>query len=321
MTVLSRRDFGRVVVAGIPVAALTGVRRLSAAGPIALGITTDSLRELPRTEGRDNIDDVIKAVRAIGATRIELSLANLEPAPPATAPVMGGSAAYPRLVILTPQQIAATNAGARAALRTWRLQADTGFIEQVRGKITAAGLTVHACAICYDTSFTDEEIDVTFRQAQALGVTTISSPLTMAMAARIAPFADRHRMSVAIHNQVDGNAAGEIGTADLPRALAMTPAFMLKLDVGHLTAANCDALAEFKSHQTRVSHVVLKDRLRNGGASQVFGEGDTPIREVLSSVKASPRSIPVFVEYDYVGLRSAVDEVKASLAYAERAAR
>ena len=82
----------------------------------------------------------------------------------------------------------------------------------MRGKLAAAGITVHACALAFDDSLTDEEIDATFRQVKALGVTTISSPLTMAIAARLVPFAERHQIAVAIHNQVDGNAAGEIAT-------------------------------------------------------------------------------------------------------------
>jgi len=185
----------------------------------------------------------------------------------------------------------------------------------MRGKLTAAGLTAHACTVAFDSSFTDEEIDATFRQVKALGATTIGSAMTMATAARIAPFAERHQVTVAIHNQVDGNAAGDIATSNLKQALALSSAFRLKLDVGNLTASNCDATAEFGGHQPRVSHVVLKDRLRNGGASQVFGEGDTPIKAVLDLLKTSASPIPAFVEYDYVGLRSPVDEVTASLAY------
>ena len=95
----------------------------------------------------------------------------------------------------------------------------------MRGKLASAGLTVHACAVSFNGSFTDEEIDATFRQVKALGATTISSPMTMATAARIAPFAERHQVTVAIHNQVDGNPAGAIATSNLKQALALSPAF------------------------------------------------------------------------------------------------
>jgi sugar phosphate isomerase/epimerase len=317
MPVVSRREFGSALIAGVPLAAVMGSIRLSAA-QVTVGVSTSSFRDLPRVTGRDNVDDVIRALQAVRATHVELALANVEPAPPSTAPVLGGSAAYPRRIVMSSEEIAATNGAARLALRTWRLQTPPGSIENVRGKFAAAGLTVHACALAFNDSFTDDEIEATFRLVKALGVTTVSSPLTMAIAKRLAPFAARHQVFVAIHNQVDGNPAGAIDTPRLEQALALSPAFKLKLDIGNLTASNCDAVAELRQHLSRVSHVLVKDRLRNGGASQLFGEGDTPIKGVLKILRESAPSIPALVEYDYVGLRSSVEEVTAALAYTTR---
>lgn len=319
MAVLSRREFGGALIAGLPLAAVLGSTRVSAAG-VPIGVSTSSFRDLPRVPGRDNLDDVIRALQAVRVTDVELTLANLEPAPPNTTPVMGGSAAYPRRIVLTPEQVAATNSEARAELRAWRLNPPADFFDQARGRLASAGLTVHACAIACNDSFSDDEIDATFRHVKILGVATVSSPLTMAMARRLVPFADRHQVSIAIHNQIDGNPAGAIDTPVLKQALALSPRFMLTLDAGNLTASNCDAVAELLEHHSRLSSVVLRDRLRNGGASQPFGEGDTPLNKVLTALGTSARGIPALIEYDYGGLRSSVDEVKACLAYCRTAA-
>jgi sugar phosphate isomerase/epimerase len=318
MAVLSRREFGGVVIAGLPFAA---IMRSAArfAGDVPIWVSTSSFRDLPRVPGRDNLDEVIRALQAVGATHVELAFANLEPAPPSTAPVMGGSAAYPKRIVMTPEEVAATNSSARAALRTWRTRTPAALFDEARREIAAAGLTVHACALAYNDSFSDDEIDATFRQAKALGVTAISSPLTMAMARRLVPFAERHQVSVAIHNQMDRNSAAAIDTPALKAALALSPAFTLKLDIGNLTASNCDAVAELREYRSRVSFVLVKDRLRNGGASQPFGEGDTPIGNVFAVLGASAPDIPALIEYDYVGLHSSVDEVKAAIAYCRAA--
>ncbi len=318
MSTFSRRDFARVM-AGTPLLALAAPLRAGAASSVALGVTTASLRDLPRVTDRDNVDDVIRALKALQVTRLELALANVEPAPPSTAPFLGGSAAYPRRVVLSPEEIARTNGEYRAALRAWRLHTAAGFFDDVRAKFARAGLTVCACGVAYDAAFTDDELDATFRQIKVLGVSTISASLTMAAAARLVPFANRHQVRIAIHNQVDGNPEGAIATPDLAAALALSPAFTLKLDVGHVTASNADAGALRRAHQDRVSHVVVRDRLRRGGASQPFGEGDTPIASVLGVLDASRSSIPVLVEYDYVGLRSTTEEIAASLAYLKNA--
>jgi hypothetical protein len=314
MAMLSRREFGRALAAGLPLAAAVRPARVPGSR-VVVGVSTSSFRALPRVAGRDNVDDVLHALRAVRATHIELALADVEPAPPSTAPFMGGTPAYPQRVVLTPEQVAATNAAARDALRVWRTQSAAGSSVQVQRKLSAAGLTVHACCLAYDASFSDDEIDATFRQVKALGATTVSSPLTLVTARRLVPFAERHKVSIAIHNQVDGNRAGAIGTPDLKQALALSPLFTLKLDIGNLTASNCDAVGELRTWQSRVSHVLVKDRLRNGGASQPFGEGDTPINAVLDFIRDSASSIPALVEYDYVGLRSPVEEVTACMDY------
>jgi hypothetical protein len=317
MAVLSRREFGGAIAA-LPLAAVMGPARPSAS-ETPLWVSTSSFRDLPRVPGRDNLDEVMRALQAVRATHVELAFANLEPAPPSTAPVMGGSAAYPRRIVMTPEEVAATNSSARAALRAWRLQAPAGVFDQMRGRLASGGLTVHACALACNDSFSDDEIDATFRHARALGVTTVSSPLTMAMARRLVPFAQRHQVSVAIHNQVDGNPGGAIDTPALKDALALSPAFTLKLDIANLTASNRDAVAELHEYRSRVSYVLVRDRLRNGGASQPFGEGDTPIRRVLAVLQGPASGIPAVIEYDYVGLRSSVDELTASIAYCRAA--
>jgi sugar phosphate isomerase/epimerase len=321
MTAFSRREFGRLVAAGVPFVAVAGSRNIAALSPVALGVSTFSFRDLPRVQGSDNVDDVIRALKAVRATHVELALSNVEPAPPSTASFVGGTPAYPRRIVFTPDEVARINAFARRELRQWRGQTEPRYFHDVGGKFTAANLTVVACALFYDESFTDDEIEATFRQAKALGVSTISSPMTMATARRIVPFAERHGVTVAIHNQVDGNAAGAIATRELTDALALSSSFRIKLDIGHLTASNHDAVAELARHESRVSHVLVRDRRRNGGTSQHFGEGDTPIPAVLTQLKASEFRIPGVVEYDYVGLHSSVDEVTASLAYVANASK
>src|SRR5436190_20369739 len=299
MRVISRREFGRVVIAAAPIAWIA--RPLASAARCPVGVPTSAFTELPRVTGKDNVDAIIGAVKATGATHVELALSNVEPAPPSTGSFVGGTPAYPQRVVLTPEQVAAMNAEARSALRAWRLRTPPAAFEEVRDRFAAAGLTVLGCACGFNESFTDEEIEAVFRQVAALGVSTVSSPMTLQTARRLAPFAERHHVGVAIHPQSDGQAAGAIATADLADALAVSPSMTLKLDVGRVTASNADAVAVLRRHLDRVSAVVISDHLRNGGASQPLGEGDTPIKDVLAVVAASDRAIPVLVGYDYTG--------------------
>ena len=84
MNALSRREFGKIAIASVPLGGLFGTRRAAAAGRLPLGVSTYSFRDFPRVLGQDNVDDVIRALQVVRVTDIELAFSNLEPAPPST---------------------------------------------------------------------------------------------------------------------------------------------------------------------------------------------------------------------------------------------
>src|SRR5207249_3529332 len=129
----------------------------------------------------------------------------------------------------------------------------------------AAGISLFAYRVDYDQQFTDEEIDITFRQAKALGVRTIASLTTLSVARRLAPFAARHDMTIALHNTANTKDPDAIATPQSFRAaLALSNRFRLNLDIGHFTAANGEAVAFIQENHAVISHIQLKDRTRNG---------------------------------------------------------
>src|SRR5262245_43981155 len=136
MSSISRREFGRMVGAGVPLASIIGPTWLGATGTVRLGATTSSFRDFPRVQGRDNMDDVVAALQTARVTLVELALPNVEPAPPSTRPFLGGTPAYPQRITFTPEQTAAINASARAALRTWRTRTSPDTLNPVRRKLT-----------------------------------------------------------------------------------------------------------------------------------------------------------------------------------------
>jgi hypothetical protein len=61
--------------------------------------------------------------------------------------------------------------------------------------------------------------------------------------------------------------------------LGISTNFRLSLDIGNFTAANYEAVAFLQENHSSISYIQIKDRTRNGGANERFGEGDTPIKE------------------------------------------
>lgn len=319
---ISRRDFGKLALAAVPLSAASSAHADTAANGVRLGVDTYSFRDLPRTPGRDNIDDVIQALQFVGAREIELSSANTEPAGPNSGPaVPPPPSAYPSPIKApSPEEVAAARLEVRNALRAWRLATPAANHEAVRAKFQGAGIGVFAYRVDYDAAFTDEEIELTFRQARALGVRVIASMTTLSGARRLAPFAEKHGVTVALHNTANVKDADAIATPQSFRtALAISKNFQLNLDIGNLTAANIEAVAFIQENHTGISHLQIKDRTRNGGGNEKFGNGDTPIHDVLALVKEKRLPIPVFIEYEYIGLGTPQQEVRRCLAFAKSA--
>src|SRR5947208_15936502 len=129
---ISRRDFGKAALAGVPLAAAIG----APAPAVRLGVSTYSDRDLVRTPGRDNVDDIVAAVKQAGVREIELASANTEPAGPNSGPaVPPPPSAYPDPIRApSPAQVAAAKLAVRNALRAWRLSTGASGHAAMRAK-------------------------------------------------------------------------------------------------------------------------------------------------------------------------------------------
>ena len=63
----------------------------------------------------------------------------------------------------------------------------------------------------------------------------------------------------------------------------------------------------------RITNIHVKDRKSNRGREMPFGEGETPLREVLTLVRTEKYDIPVCIEY--VGPDGPAVELKRCLDY------
>jgi hypothetical protein len=256
----SRRDFGKIALAGAPVAMAWGATNNSTVNGVSLGTITYSFRDLPRTPGQDNIDAIIQALQFCRIGDIELFSPNMEPAGQPLPPEPPTPYGMPRTA--RPPRTEAQNALNRAnreALRKWRIETPAAHYQDVRQKFDAAGIRLFALTIGFNDSFTDEEIDACFRQATALGVQTIASSTSPAMCPRLAPFADRHKMKVAVHGYSVLNDPNRFGSPEsFAKALALSPYFRINLDIGHFAAANLDPVAFIRENHEQITQRTLR---------------------------------------------------------------
>jgi sugar phosphate isomerase/epimerase len=297
----TRREVGMITLAGLalPVRAFAD----TVVGGVRMGVQSYSFRELPRTPGGDATAAIIQAMKDTGLSETELWAPQIEPVSPA-----GRGASNDE------------REKARDALRRWRLETPLDHFRGIRKQFESAGLSIAAYNYSPVGDFTDDEIDRGFEMAKALGAGFITSSTTLAVATRIAPFAAKHAMNVAVHNHSNTSDPNEFATPEsFAAALKLSPHFKINLDIGHFTAANYDAVAYLREHHADITNLHLKDRKKNQGDNVPWGQGDTPIVQVLQLLKKEKWPIRAYVEYEHRGTAGAVADVKTCFDYAKRA--
>jgi sugar phosphate isomerase/epimerase len=294
----TRRQFGLLTLSGLAVPSLGFAQKV---GGVQLGVQTYSFRGLPRTPGGDQTDAIVAAMKACGLTECELWSPMIEP----PSPTFGRRA--------TPEELQK----AREDLRTWRVETPLTHFHDIRKKFESAGLTIRAYNYSFAENFSDAEIDRGFEMAKALGSEFITASSTLKAAPRVASFAEKHRMPVAMHNHSQVDNPNEFASiASLESVLAMSKQFRVNLDIGHFTAGNNDPVAFLQTRHASITNLHLKDRKKSQGDNVPWGTGDTPIREVLQLLKREKWPIPAYLEYEHLGEGTPEVEVKKCLDYA-----
>jgi sugar phosphate isomerase/epimerase len=282
---------------------------------VRLGAQSYSFRELPRPEGApDMVDVIIKAMTECGLGELELFAAHLEPRTPSffgqPRPAAGTPEAEKQRVEMEK---------ARATVREFRTKTPLDHFRGVKKKFDAAGIKIFAYNYSFNRSFDDAEIERGFEIAKALGAGVITASTTLPIAQKVAPFADKHKLVVAMHNHSNLKDPDEFATPEsFASAMKMSPYFKINLDIGHFTAANFDAVAYLKEHHAHITNLHIKDRKKDQGDNVAWGTGDTPIKEVLQLLKKQRWPIPAMIEFEYKGV-GPVEEVKKCYAYAKQA--
>jgi sugar phosphate isomerase/epimerase len=309
MTTLTRREFGALTLGAIALPRLAAAQTV---GGVRLGVQTYSFRELPRTPevGRveptfagNAVQSIIAAMKTCGLSECELWSPQIERQQP-------GGRGRSREEI---QQ-------AREMLRRERVNTPLDHFRAIRQAFAKDGLSIYAYNYSFGSDFTDEEINRGFEMARALGAEIITASTTLSVAKRVVPFAEKHKMAVAVHNHSNTKDPNEFATpASFAAAMALSKYFKVNLDIGHFTAANYDPIAYLREHHADITNLHLKDRKRDQGDNTPWGTGDTKIKEVLALLKREKWPIRAYIEYEYRGESGATGEVKKCLDYAKSA--
>jgi sugar phosphate isomerase/epimerase len=211
-----------------------------------------------------------------------------------------------------------------AKARTWRETASMDKFIELRKLFNDAGITIYAYKpdAALGVKSTDGEIDYAMRAAKALGATSVNVeiPTNADHSKRLGEFGLKHKVYVGYHAHTQAT-----DTAwDL--ALSQSPYNAINLDCGHYIAAGganttATLLAFIEKNHDRISSMHIKDRKNkvNGSKNMPWGEGDTPLKEILTLLKTKKYKIPASIEleYDIPAGSDAVKETKKCFEYAK----
>lgn len=185
---------------------------------------------------------------------------------------------------------------AAGQLRDWRKAVSMDRVAEFRKQYETAGVLIQIVKVDGIYAMSDGELDYVFALAKALGARAISCEISHQDKdlKRIGKFADKHEFMVSYH----GHATTK--PEDWEKAFSFARLNGANVDLGHFVAGNNISPVPFiKKYHDRISHVHLKDRKFHNGPNTPFGEGDTPIAEVLRLIRDNRWNIQGTIEFEY----------------------
>jgi sugar phosphate isomerase/epimerase len=197
----------------------------------------------------------------------------------------------------------------------WRTAVSMDKFKELRKMYNDAGVTIYAWKPnALGAKNSDAEIEYAFNAGKALGVTHVTVELPNdEQTKRLGDLATKHKMYVGYHAHTQA-------TPTLwDTALSQSKYNAINLDIGHYASGTSSSPIPFiEKYHDRITSMHIKDRKFNNGPNAPWGQGDTPIKEVLALMKKNKYKFPATIELEYniPAGSDAVQEVKICRAYA-----
>lgn len=261
---------------------------------VQIGVITYSFRSLPGNAEqilKYCVDSNISAIELMGPTAEEFA-----GAPHTTTEIRQGVGGPPRTQPTDEQR--AQQQARMNEIASWRAAVSMDKFEQLRKMYKKAGVRIYAYKPnALGERNTDAEIDYALRAAKALGAShvTVELPGNAAQSKRLGEMALKHKVGVGYH----GHLQQTISSWD--EAIAQSKYNGLNCDIGHYVAAGFDPVPLLESKHDHIYSMHVKDRKskENGGANVAWGEGDTPIVQVLQLMRNRKYKFPATIEMEY----------------------
>lgn len=184
----------------------------------------------------------------------------------------------------------------------WRTNISMDKFIEIRRLFNDAGVSIYAWKpSAFSEDNTDAEIHYAFRVASVLGARACTTEFPRnknpdIQTERLGKIAGQHGICMAYHAHTQA-------TPSLwDKALQQSEWNAINLDLGHWVAGgNPDPIPFIKKNHKRIESMHLKDRTtpQDGAKNLPWGQGDTPIKQVLELMRDKKYSFPASIELEY----------------------
>ncbi|MDR1645855.1 MAG: sugar phosphate isomerase/epimerase [Tannerellaceae bacterium] len=319
-----------------PVAPADG-KPLSNFGGVQIGAITYSWRDQPA-----GLENIIKYCVESGINSVELMSGDLEDylgapknpmqdairqwmqqqraaaPPPAPSPATGAAPAAQRPRIQLPPELQAGVDSYNEAIKAWRLSVDMNKVASARQLLADAGIEAHIVKFS-PGNWEDDLIDYAFKVAKAMGAKGVTDEIGEEAVKKMAPVAERNGMYAIFHNHMQF-AEPSFGYDPF---IAVSEAVRFNFDMGHFFGSTGIHPNEIiRKYHDRIFSLHIKDKTgpsaKEPNANQVWGQGETPLADVLLLLKQEqwPIYCDIELEYPVAPWSTSVKEVRTCVQYA-----
>jgi len=318
----TRRDLGKLALAALPASRLAAKPNSTFDG-VNVGVITYSYRSMP---GANDAKELLKYIVDSGVSGIELMGPAAEiyagspqqggrgPGGGGGGQGRGGGAGQGRgggggqgqgrgagggggRQPMTPEQQAAQRERAEE-LKKWRLSVPMDKYKELRNMYNEAGVSIYAFKLEPNPNMSDEEYEYIFHVADTLGSNHVTLELSnnLEFTKRIGEFAAKKHMRVAYHAHTQATMSAWDAVLEQSMGNAMN------LDCGHSVAGTGESpIPLIQKRADRIASMHLKDRTTpaNGAGNLAWGQGNTPIRDILQLMRKEKYKFPASIELEY----------------------
>ena len=287
----TRRELGRLALAGVPAAGLLlkSDSGIAAGKPNSKWAGVQVGLNVPYSFGNNLMtgDETLDRCLQLGVSAVEL---RSQPVEQFLGVPLNLISARGRGT--PPPDPAAQKANAEE-LSKWRAGAPMSKVKDFRRKWEDAGVAIEIVKFDGVYNFPDDVLDYAFNLAKNLGARAISCEIDVPQTKRVGQFADKHRMMVGYH----GHTA--TGPAQWEEAFSFAKYNGANLDIGHFVGGQKTSPVPFlKQHHDRITHIHVKDKTFDD-KNVPFGQGNTPIKEALQTIRDNKWPIQATIEFEY----------------------